>query len=94
MAHGGFQGPRSAQIAKLGYPLAFDSGYPMIRTDSLGYWTTPSNVILGTDQTGGSSGAPWIVNLGKSPGLNQLATEKTERKPSWPPQAGAMSTTK
>lgn len=63
----GFKGAQSAQITEMGYPVAFDGGYQMIRTDSLGYWAEPSNVIIGTDQTGGSSGGPWIVNFGKSP---------------------------
>lgn len=63
----GFKGAQSGQITEMGYPVAFDGGYRMIRTDSLGYWATPSNVIIGTDQTGGSSGGPWIVNFGMKP---------------------------
>jgi V8-like Glu-specific endopeptidase len=62
-----FLGETAAQITELGYPAAFDGGEQMIRTDSLGYQDVPSNVIIGTDQTGGSSGGPWLVNFGISP---------------------------
>ena len=62
-----FLGKSAAQITQLGYPVAFDSGLKMIRTDSLGYMETPNNVILGSDQTGGSSGGPWILNFGRDP---------------------------
>lgn len=58
---------QAAQITKLGYPGAFDGGLKMIRTDSLGYLEAPNNIILGSNQTGGSSGGPWIVNFGPSP---------------------------
>jgi hypothetical protein len=36
----------------------------MIRTDSLGYQDAPNNVIIGSAQTGGSSGGPWLQNFG------------------------------
>lgn len=54
----------STQITQLGYPLALDGGLRMIRTDSLGVQDTPSNVVIGSDQSGGSSGGPWFVNFG------------------------------
>jgi len=62
-----FAGLQAGQITAMGYPVAFDSGMRMIRTDSLGYHATPSNVIIGTDQTGGSSGGPWMMNFGMPP---------------------------
>jgi V8-like Glu-specific endopeptidase len=63
----GFLGKTATQITQLGYPVAFDSGYKMIRTDSLGYQEAPFNVIIGSDQTGGSSGGPWMQNFGVDP---------------------------
>lgn len=68
-----FQGMTAAQITQLGYPVAFDSGYKMIRTDSLGYQVAPNNVIIGSDQTGGSSGGPWIMNFGQDPASTSSA---------------------
>lgn len=62
-----FSGKVATQITQLGYPVAFDGGLKMIRTDSLGYQATPNNVIIGSDQTGGSSGGPWIMNFGNDP---------------------------
>jgi V8-like Glu-specific endopeptidase len=60
-------GARQALITQLGYPAAFESGYKMIRTDSMGYEANPNNVIIGSNQTGGSSGGPWLVNFGIEP---------------------------
>jgi V8-like Glu-specific endopeptidase len=57
----------AAEITQLGYPCTFSSCIRMIRTDSLGYFATPNNVIIGSDQTGGSSGGPWLVNFGATP---------------------------
>jgi V8-like Glu-specific endopeptidase len=62
-----FLGRTATQITQFGYPVAFDSGYKMIRTDSLGYQADPYNVIIGSDQTGGSSGGPWMQNFGANP---------------------------
>lgn len=59
-----FLGVRAAQITQLGYPVDLDGGLRMIRTDSLGYQDDPNNVVIGSDQTGGSSGGPWFVNFG------------------------------
>lgn len=55
---------KAAQITQLGYPSKDYDGKKMIRTDSLGYQDDPSNVIIGSAQTGGSSGGPWLVNFG------------------------------
>jgi len=49
----------------------------MIRTDSLGTWSDPYNVIIGSDQTGGSSGGPWFVNFG----LDYASTSSTPIEP-------------
>jgi hypothetical protein len=59
-----FLNERAAQITQLGYPSKNFDGDKMIRTDSLGYWDEPNNVIIGSNQTGGSSGGPWMVNFG------------------------------
>jgi len=55
----------AAQISQFGYPVSLDAGLRMIRTDSLGFQDNPSNVVIGSDQTGGSSGGPWFVNYGR-----------------------------
>jgi V8-like Glu-specific endopeptidase len=60
-----FLGQNSANFTQLGYPKKdFGDGLKMIRTDSLGYQDDPSNVIIGSNQTGGSSGGPWLQNFG------------------------------
>ncbi|MGE3987015.1 trypsin-like serine peptidase [Pseudorhodoplanes sp.] len=62
--YGSFFGNRAGQITQLGYPSDRYDGFRMIRTDSLGYHDAPNNVIIGSAQTGGSSGGPWIMNFG------------------------------
>ncbi len=59
-----FLDQRAAQITQLGYPSKDFDGDKMIRTDSLGYWDDPHNVIIGSNQTNGSSGGPWLQNFG------------------------------
>lgn len=59
-----FLGQMSAQITQLGYPSRNFNGDKMIRTDSLGFQDTPNNVVIGSNQTGGSSGGPWLENFG------------------------------
>lgn len=59
-----FLGKRSSQITQIGYPQKNYDGSKMLRTDSLGFHDEPSNVIMGSAQTGGSSGGPWIMNFG------------------------------
>jgi V8-like Glu-specific endopeptidase len=56
-------------VTQLGYPAIFDRGLRMIRTDSLGYFAEPNNVIIGSDQGPGSSGGPWLVNFGTDPSV-------------------------
>jgi V8-like Glu-specific endopeptidase len=59
-------------ITQLGYPVALDNGQLMERTDSQGFTSArdANNTIIGSLQTGGSSGGPWVVNLGIAPALN------------------------
>lgn len=62
----------TVQIAQLGYPQAFDGGNQMQRTDAVGWYFASGNLKntqIGSAQTGGSSGGPWIVNLGATPGI-------------------------
>ncbi|GJL72961.1 MAG: hypothetical protein NMNS01_21600 [Nitrosomonas sp.] len=59
-----FLNQKSAQITQLGYPANDFPGDKMIRTDSVGYQDAPFNVIIGSNQTGGSSGGPWLQNFG------------------------------
>ncbi len=60
----------AAQITQLGYPVAFDGGNQMQRTDSIGFRVTGGNLVntwIGSAQTGGSSGGPWLANFGTRP---------------------------
>lgn len=59
-------------ISQLGYPVALDNGALMERTDSQGFTSASNsnNTIIGSLQTGGSSGGPWVANLGIAPALN------------------------
>jgi V8-like Glu-specific endopeptidase len=62
-----------SQISQLGYPVSHDGGYQMQRTDAVGvYFQSGSlkNTHIGSAQTGGSSGGPWIVNLGTPPSVS------------------------
>lgn len=59
-----FLGRQTNQLTQLGYPVALDGGARMIRTDSLALNAAPNNYIIGSAQTGGSSGGPWLVNFG------------------------------
>ncbi|TGD73509.1 trypsin-like serine protease [Mangrovimicrobium sediminis] len=70
-------GRTATQITQLGYPVSLHAGKQMIRTDSLGEQDDYNNVIIGTDQTGGSSGGPWLANFGSSI-TNRDATENPE----------------
>ena len=60
-----------ALITQLGYPVALDGGTWQERTDSQGYVSTMAgNTVIGSLQTGGSSGGPWVTNLGMAPSLS------------------------
>jgi hypothetical protein len=67
-----FNGSSQALITQLGYPVKLDNGGLMQRTDSQGFTDVQfsRNTIIGSLQTGGSSGGPWLVNLGLAPSLN------------------------
>jgi len=65
-----FGGASLASLTQLGYPEALDSGVRMERTDGIGsYWTSGNlkNTVMGSAQTGGSSGGPWLANFGTRP---------------------------
>lgn len=55
------------QITQLGYPVSHDGGEMMQRTDAGGEVGEEysNNTIIGSRQTGGSSGGPWLVNFGE-----------------------------
>jgi V8-like Glu-specific endopeptidase len=65
----GFNSSSQALITQLGYPLALDGGNLMERTDSQSFKSSSqsNNNVIGSLQTGGSSGGPWVVNLGVVP---------------------------
>jgi hypothetical protein len=70
----GFTGGKTL-ITQLGYPVALDGGGLEERTDSQGQ-TVPSfsnNTVIGSLQTGGSSGGPWVVNLGIPPVISGIS---------------------
>jgi len=59
-----------SQIHQLGYPVSHDAGQQMQRTDAPGVYYASGNLRntqIGSAQTGGSSGGPWLVNLGAAP---------------------------
>ena len=70
-----FGNARVAQITQIGYPVAIDNGYQMLRGDSFGKFIAQAgangkqlrNTQLGSAMTGGSSGGPWLVNFGTAP---------------------------
>lgn len=61
-----YNSKKLAQITQLGYPASLNDGAEMIRTDSYGFVDTSlsGNTVIGSGQTGGSSGGPWLVNFG------------------------------
>jgi len=70
----GSVGTRKGMITQLGYPGGLDNGMLMQRGDSYAQYTgtgfsTPTNLIMGSQMNGGSSGGPWIVNFGTQPQL-------------------------
>jgi len=63
----GYNGGGETQITQLGYPGGIDSGNQQQRNDSLGQASDSSlkyNTIIGSNMDGGSSGGPWINNIG------------------------------
>ena len=67
----GFTSSAMTQISQLGYPVCLDSGLQMERNDSYGYRSSANSndTIIGSLMCGGSSGGPWLVNLGVRPTL-------------------------
>lgn len=67
----GFNDQNQVLVNQLGYPVALDSGELMQRNDSQGFVDpiSANNTIIGSLMTGGSSGGPWLVNLGIAPQL-------------------------
>lgn len=63
-------------INQLGYPVSHDSGNKQQRTDSQGavQANLSNNTVWGSQQTGGSSGGPELVNLGVPPVLSGTTT--------------------
>ncbi len=80
-----YGGASLASITQLGYPAAFDSAAMMERTDGVGsYWSPDGEtrqILLGTAQTGGSSGGPWMVNFGTPPTLTTGASLGSQAAP-------------
>ena len=62
-------------ITQVGYPVALDGGVLEERNDSQGNVSTTysGNTIIGSLETGGSSGGPWTNNLGVAPSLNGVS---------------------
>jgi V8-like Glu-specific endopeptidase len=68
----GFTPLGQALVTQLGYPTSLNRGQRMIRTDSQGGvdGSLADNTIIGSLQTGGSSGGPWIINFGDAASLS------------------------
>lgn len=64
-----------AMITQLGYPGSHDSGLEMQRTDAEGYVSGANayNTVIGSRQTAGASGGPWLVNFGEVAALSGAA---------------------
>jgi V8-like Glu-specific endopeptidase len=74
--YGFFGETGNTQITQLGYPCNLDTCQRMERTDSFGFRDSlfSNNTIIGSEQEGGSSGGPWLVNFGQPP-LGLQATD-------------------
>jgi hypothetical protein len=68
----GFNSKGQVLINQLGYPADLDKGALMERNDAQGSVSAGSsnNTIIGSLMTGGSSGGPWLINLGIAPTLS------------------------
>lgn len=68
----GFTSAGKTLVNQLGYPVALDNGQQEQRNDSQGERVASfsNNTVIGSLMTGGSSGGPWLNNLGLSPALN------------------------
>ncbi|GBF91262.1 hypothetical protein Rsub_03582 [Raphidocelis subcapitata] len=63
--------PKYLAVTQLGYPGNWDNGGKMQMSNSPGFQynvavsgKTMKNIVRGTSMTGGSSGGPWLLNLG------------------------------
>jgi len=67
----GFNPSNQVLINQLGYPVALDGGNLMLRNDAQGFMSgsNSNNTVIGSLMTGGSSGGPWLINLGTAPVL-------------------------
>lgn len=67
----GFTGGGLTHTSQIGYPVCLDNGGLMERNDSQGFRSASmsNNTIIGSLMCGGSSGGPWVVNLGLRPSL-------------------------
>lgn len=65
----GFTPEGQSHVTQLGYPGSLDGGRQMIRNDSIAYAADGSayNTVIGSSMDGGSSGGPWVINLGVQP---------------------------
>ena len=72
----GFTPSGLAHITQLGYPGCLDSAGMMERNDAQGALDDlqSGNTIMGSLMCGGSSGGPWLVNFGLTPGLTGTTT--------------------
>jgi hypothetical protein len=69
----GFTSSGQALISELGYPTLLDKGELMERTDAQGTMVLglSKNTVIGSLMNqDGSSGGPWLVNLGVAPALS------------------------
>lgn len=75
----GFNSADRAQVTMFGYPVSHDDGAQMQRTDAL---SVPVGLYglrkVGSRQTGGASGGPWIVNFGESAELSDEISQGEE----------------
>jgi len=63
-------------IHQLGYPVSHDHGWQMQANDSEGTKETQfgaMSIMIGSRETGGSSGGPWLVNYGQIASLSGTA---------------------
>lgn len=67
----GFTPSALTLVTQLGYPVDLDNGQLMERNDAFGYVdpNLGNNTIIGSLMKGGSSGGPWVLNLGMPPAL-------------------------
>ena len=79
----GVSAPSFALVTQLGYFTSFDRGERLQISNSPAYTrfvraggsgATCANIVKGTAMTGGSSGSPWVLNLGADAALSDGAS--------------------